>query len=100
MLLCVVCLVAVDDLENRFPFNRDLPPPDMWRPGPKTYPSQTAKTKSESALHVWVGGWVGLLIIGLFVCAGRRAPPSPVGGANGRAAPPPPPPVGGRLGPP
>ena len=43
--------------ENRFQFRNDLPPPEVWRPGPKTYPSQTAANRSKSKYPFKLWSW-------------------------------------------
>ena len=36
-----------DDLENRFVFSSDIPFPDPWKAGPKTYPSHNTQNRSK-----------------------------------------------------
>ena len=43
----LLCLIS-DDFENRFRFRNDFSAPEMWRAGPKTYPSQAAANKAKS----------------------------------------------------
>jgi hypothetical protein len=39
-----------DDFESRFSFSNDIPPPEKWEPGPKTYPSKARSAKSKFCL--------------------------------------------------
>ncbi len=45
--------VIFTEFESRFQFHRDIPPPTIWKPGPKTYPSHaaTSRPKSKSSLE-------------------------------------------------
>ena len=40
-----MCFLFSLEFESRFNFSDNLPEPEMWRPGPKTYPSQNVKAK-------------------------------------------------------
>lgn len=47
--LCThVVFVYADDFASRFQFNNSIPPPEIWKPGPKTYPSTQAQTKQKA----------------------------------------------------
>eukprot|EP00731_Ephydatia_muelleri_P007869 Em0004g207a len=37
-----------DDLEKRFQFDQNFPPPESWAPSPKTYPSQNAADRKKN----------------------------------------------------
>lgn len=43
----VVGCVDGEDFESRFTFSDDLPPPDRWEAGPKTYPSKARSAKGK-----------------------------------------------------
>ena len=47
-------LISVE-FESRFTFNEHLPEPEAWRPGPKTYPSQSVKAKQGQYMCEPVG---------------------------------------------
>lgn len=51
--------LILDDLENRFQFSIDLPSPEMWKAGPKTYPSQNALNRTRSG----GGGGAGMFLL-------------------------------------
>ena len=42
-----MCFFNSVEFESRFSFNENLPDPEPWRPGPKTYPSQSVKAKQQ-----------------------------------------------------
>ena len=41
-----ISIYPSEDLENRFQFKTRLPSPEMWRHGPKTYPSQNTQSRA------------------------------------------------------
>ena len=66
-LSCHLLSLFSDDLENRFQFNMDLPPPDMWKAGPKTYPSQNTQNRTRTG-----GGGSGGMSVHLKILFNRR----------------------------
>jgi len=48
----MMLLLFTDEFENRFRFHEDLPPAEIWKPGPKTYPSQNVQNKSRTGMYV------------------------------------------------
>ena len=47
-------LLCSAEFESRFQFDDNLPDPDPWRPGPKTYPSQNVKAKQSECMPLWM----------------------------------------------
>ena len=44
--------INVSDLESRFTFSTDLPPPEEWTDEPRAYPSQTHRKRAGAAIHI------------------------------------------------
>ena len=49
-----ISVSLADDLENRFSFQTRLPAPEMWKAGPKTYPSMSAQSKAGRSELMWI----------------------------------------------
>ena len=42
-----VFVVSTEDFDSRFQFNNAIPPPEIWKAGPKTYPSMAAQNRQR-----------------------------------------------------